>query len=307
MKSFLKAIVVGLLIVFIAFPALAFDKTPGKLFEWDNRATADDGKKYVDLTNTVVQIMVVGSAIGQVGVYNREIGEFELHAALGSFVQTGEGFVVKGIDGKLYIITCSHIVTPNEIRIELTNFSGIIVKAIKLVNRMVFVGGNNGTSYECNVLINNEKDDWAILQPKGNAPALTPFSPPLSYTIFRSENAIGDMIHKGDAIGIVTNIRIQDESGTYKSTWYEIRYGKIISDGPHVPDIKMLPWFGLMDITIDAIIYPGDSGSPVIAWIDGNPVLIGIARAIYNDGTYQYGYFVRIDHVTSILNTKDMF
>jgi hypothetical protein len=73
--------------------------------------------------------------------------------------------------------------------------------------------------------------------------------------------------------------RTRDENNKMDSD-VEIKHGVIVSSGVSC-ETKSLPWFNMWDFTIkvEPNIHGGDSGSPVFAFYDGKPVIIGIIRA----------------------------
>jgi hypothetical protein len=115
--------------------------------------------------------------------------------------------------------------------------------------------------------------------------------------------AIDHTIKVGDAVAVLVATRDEEQDRTWQ---YEVRTGVIESTRADGCDIEALPWFSVNDVTMSTMVYPGDSGSPVFAFIDGRPVLVGIARATYADGYGVYhSYFTRIDILTRFLITGD--
>jgi S1-C subfamily serine protease len=177
----------------------------------------------------------------------------------------------------------------------------------KILSKIITIGQCTSLgSVPAEVVYVDEERDICILKVAGNWPA---FVDP-GYKPEWTRGPFGDELYPGMAIGTIVAIR--DDSGD-KTPWFEVRYGTIVSTGVKLPGTigsDALPWFSLNDVTTDLVIYPGDSGSPVFAWIDGQPVVIGVARAAagyidpWTGMTYYYSYFTRIDIVIPFVIEK---
>ena len=118
-------------------------------------------------------------------------------------------------------------------------------------------------------------------------------------------------MHEGDSVAVLVAVR--DEEGR-KEWYFEVRYGTVVNPHPYLPGTipnYLLAWFQLGDVSSNLEIFPGDSGSPVFAFINGTPVIIGVARAAleYIDpwtGEFYYmSYFTRIDDLVPFTLEKN--
>jgi hypothetical protein len=287
MKKIVSALLVVLLSLTLNVSAIAYDRTPGKFWEFEQAVVTESGQVFVNLNDSIVEILCIGTAYGAIWEGDRYT------AYQGVFVQNGTGFLIEH-GGKIYIITAAHVVTPNQVRIQVDTITLDTKSAIKPINTYIFFGGSHGSSAEARVVAISNEYDWAILVPT----APIKFGKPLKYKIVDTwyEEA-GDQIHKGDAVGMM--VRQRNENGE-KLEYYEMRYGKIVSTSPYHPRTEILPWLSMADVTLDIKVYAGDSGSPVFGFINGKPVIIGIARAVAKvkeNTEAEYSYMVRIDFV----------
>jgi S1-C subfamily serine protease len=297
MKRLLAILLIGgaLLFPVCGWP---FDKTPGKL---DKFGLAPD--RYVDLSESVVSVVTRGTGLGR--TFNDDGSKWI--AAQGVFGQQGSGVVVRGADGNLYILTNAHVVTPEAIEIFLSNSTSLITPILKVTHQITVVGSwNEPFRIECKIVWISQEDDIAILTPLYSQVLLKP----IPYDVVSFLDLPGYAV--GDAIVVVTGYRDKDPSKEFwplgivpeREWYYEARYGKIISCSPKTFKIEALPWFNPGDVTTDIKIYPGDSGSPVFAFVNGKPILIGLMRAYsldIDEYTYEvrgfYSYFTRINDV----------
>lgn len=282
MKKLLKSLVAILAAALLFIPiANAFDKVHGKIDEFE-------GTKYVDLSTTHPEILVIGSGIGM--YFDR--GDQRVKRATGVFRITGSGTVLK-VSWKYYILTAAHVVIPSHLKIQLSKNIYAVTPCMQLVERFIFVGSE--PTVQASIDYINEEYDIALLVLNGIWPAAFGSR----YDLLPTADIFGSspILERGDAVCVVVQQR--GESGR-KIPWYEVRYGKVIDIKPVVPSYNqdLLPWFNICDVTTDVKIYPGDSGSAVFAFENGRPVIIGVFRAAYLDyyGAY-YSYFTRVDLV----------
>lgn len=284
MKIVKAAFAALVVLTFLVTGAYAYDQVPQKFEEFN--------QEYVDLSTTHPEILCVGSGVG---IYF-DINTLKLVKASGTFAMGGSGTLLA--DG--YVLTAAHVVTPEVVAIQETKNVTVIAKLIFVTDQIIHVGNGVGTISATIYWIDIEHD-ICLLKLVGNWPAAFP----TRYNLASTVNLNGsDLLHEGDAIAVIVSTR--DATGD-KSAWYEVRYGKIIAPKPILPDYSQdqLPWFNLYDVTTDVQIYPGDSGSAVFAFDNGKPIIIGVARAAYNDffGLY-YAYFTRGDIVWALLEAE---
>lgn len=302
MKKFIASIVA---VVFLLIPLslTAYDKDPGRFGDFEE-VIGDDyfspvtPKDYVNLETKVCRVLVLGTAEGLYPSYTAKEG-YHRHRGVGTYAQSGSTWHL----GKGYWVTNAHVVIPKAVSIQTDNVVTWIVDIDKIVSREIIIGNGGIGQAPAEIVFIDEEKDLAMLKIKGNWPAMEE----LQYKIAPTFDSDGSYIHEGDSIAVIVAKRENPQAGEFdKTSWFEVRYGKIVALKPIVPkgvSTDLLPWFSLYDVTTDLQIYPGDSGSPIFAFKNGTPVIIGVARAIaqnYNweTGEYTwYSYFTRIDSI----------
>jgi len=281
------------IVLFFLSPAYPFDKSPGKFKEFEG--WKPKGDKYVIVDQYWVEITTFGYAEGLYPdvvdgklIYRRIAGFFALH---GSGYHLGNG----------WLVTASHVVDPKIMVARISSSASWIIPIDRVVSINYSIGNNPSDvqTVKAELMWIDYERDLALLWVDLR---LVPFLKNNTYSTVRTFEEDVDYLEKGDSIAVIAKVR--DEEGG-KGWYYEVRYGKVISPkvvlpGNLSPDI--LPWFNMNDFTLDVEIYPGDSGSPVFAFRNGTPVIIGIVRArawytMPNGKVIAYGYATRIDLV----------
>lgn len=289
------ALVAGL-IFFLASLVGAFDKTAVPL-----RIEPPEGQVLI-LSSSVVDIHVIGIGWG----YVPDPGTRKLVKAQGSFVAQGSGFMVND----RYIVTANHVIEPDRLIIRQQNNIIFNTKVYGVVSKTILIGDGFAEGGVPAVIVYSDKEnDIALLMVTSERTSTS--LKPLPFATQRTVEAIPwglswmtvDWIHPGDPV--VALVHKRDENGD-RSWTYEIRKGTIIAAKPVVPEEVQdaLPWFGMNDITICMKVYPGDSGSPLIAFHEGKPVIIGVIRAMCLIGE-ETSYAVRIDILMRILEGEE--
>ena len=108
---------------------------------------------------------------------------------------------------------------------------------------------------------------------------------------------LSSLLHAADCVVIMTTER--DDRRTLLP-WDTVRDGRVVapyavSETPR--DIAGLP---PDPVTISTLLFPGDSGSPVLAFLEGRPWLVGIATATRYP-VEPLSYISRIDPLLPIL------
>jgi len=287
-KSFLGSLVAGLLVLLLAFPVWALDaEGDGHLIPGFETSLTD-----VDTTQSVTTISVLGTGLG---LYPDDLGNPRY--GYGTFSQQGSGFMVNN-----YIITAAHVINPTSVMLRKPDGSQFQGPLIHVREMLILVGGSPAKIFHIDI-----EQDYAILV----------FDLPVAWVQNLKMKAIDtfewiytflgmvpeNRLHVGDKV--VAIVRVRDELGdrTVKS---EVRIGIIISERAFVPQgyEDNLPWWNLNDFTTDILLLPGDSGSPIIGFLDGKPCLIGIGRAAgyWPNGEY-YSYATRIDFVKLVTDS----
>ena len=253
---------------------------------------------YVDTDGTVTEITVFGSAEAIIPDLDTVATKpFHGHRAVGVYGQAGSAWSL----GNGYFVTNAHVVRPDAVKVQMTKNWSVVTRVDKIITRQIMVG--NGTaigSAPAELVWVNDEFDLALVHIIGWWPAYKDLQYKPNWTY-----SGGDLLYPEMPIAVLVSMRQDPEHGNIaKSPWFEIRYGKIVATKPIVPEgvpQDLLPWFSLTDVTMDIPIYPGDSGSPVFAFQDGVPVVIGVARALagrcdeWTGQCHWYSYFTRID------------
>jgi len=272
---------------------------------FDKKATLPDEftQEYIDLSDRVVTVRTLGTGYGV--ILNTEVSPFRYEIREGVFGMEGSGFV-RDLPFHKFIITNDHVISPSRVTIPISKNASWDTKIIYIKNKSIFIVGCT-SAIEGNILYTDPGSDIAVLFIDKNSPFRdTDISFTFSWWMgVRGEYAIEspDVLSDGDAVGVI--VRKRDENGN-KTSWYEMRIGKVVSTGvklPGVVDVSALTWFQPMDFTVDLTIYPGDSGSPVVMWLRGKPFIIGVARAVAWCGTTgeRFAYATRLDFVVHFL------
>ena len=288
MKRLKKYMAVIIVVIMLASPVLALDQVgnPAAISGFETEQTN------IDTTRSVTTVTVQGSGLG---LYPDDNGRPRY--GYGVFGMRGSGFIVNN-----YIITCAHVVNPTQVLIRMPDGNTFYGPLVNVTEMMIIVGGSPARLFSINI-----EEDWAILVFTGPAAWFQNLKAQCTDTIFYFLTIFGfiavDQLHPGDMLIAIVRVRDADGNRTGMS---ELRVGKVLADKPIVPPgyEDSLPWFNLNDFTMDILMLPGDSGSPILGFIDGVPVVIGIGRAAasFPTGEY-YAYATRIDVVKLITDS----
>ena len=292
----------------------AFDKVPGQFKEFGDASGEDYYGRhrdpvYINLEGGINTIVVIGTAEGLYPDYVD--GKIMYKRGSGTYVQAGSAFHI----GNGYFVTAAHVVEPMIVQIQISKNVYYVVSIDKVLNRQITLGnsllGNVPAWIEW---IDSTQDlaiirvdlRWGPLFDMEYRPAYTKLFIPIGFG-----GIVVDELGKDTTVAVIVRSRKNPEEGDFSWTWnYEVRYGRIISGTPILPACvppEILSWFQPGDVTTDLLLYPGDSGSPVFAFKDGKPIIVGVARATVHsvcfseDGEptlHTYSYFSRIDAIT---------
>lgn len=296
--------------VFITVFLILLSVSTANISAFDKKATPLDvfAQEYVDLSDRVVRIRTFGVGYGVILNTTATPAQYEVRE--GAFGMEGSGFV-KDLPFHKFIITNDHVISPSRVIIPFSKNVSIDTKIIYVKSKQILVIGCY-SAIEGRVLYTSSQNDIAVLFIEKNS-SFQDMDIPLMFSrwyqlygtyIIESPN----ILSVGDAVGVIVQKRNEDGS---KSRWYEMRIGKIVSTGvklPGVIDNSVLTWFQPEDFTMDIKIYPGDSGSPVVVWLNGKPLIIGVVRAIgicYVTGE-RFSYATRLDFVVHFLRGYGM-
>lgn len=197
--------------------------------------------------------------------------------------QQGSGTVVK--DG--YVITNAHVVTPDQVKVPTGSCSSYYTKPRVFYRDKILLKTLFHTVPARIHFIDHEQD-VAIL--KYDVDCRSEILKPLDcrFAVDWREMEVGDQLM------VITHDREPDWS---MESYVHAEFGKILCLEPCVPRSDILPWFSLYDVTMDTRIIPGDSGSAVFAFRDGEPILVGFARAAYWDGFVRLTFFCWVSNI----------
>jgi hypothetical protein len=245
----------------------------------------------VDTTQSIVTIITQGTGLG---LYPGD--DWKPRYGYGRFGMEGSGFIVNN-----YIITAAHVVNPTEVLIRCSDNSQFWGPLVHVKDMSIIVGGFPARVFSINI-----EEDWAILVFDGPALWFQNLKMQCTDTIHYFLTIFGwyaeNQLHPGDML--IAIVRVRDAAGD-RTSLSEIRIGKVLSDKPIVPPgyEDQLPWFNLNDFTMDINLLPGDSGSPILGFIDGVPYIVGVGRAAAYINDQVYSYATRIDVVKMITDS----
>lgn len=231
---------------------------------------------------TYIRVVAVGVVEGIYrGLGTDENGETIWKSRPTWFAQSGSGTVVND----QMVITAAHVITPTTVSTPESGVSVYHSHILKLYHRVILL-----YDYKEEPTIGllhwvDEERDVALIR---FVPAPKQLIP-MKFGWSRSLDELSD----GDAISVIVHKR--DDDGGLTSN-IVARHGHIITAGPMGPSDRVISFLNPFDFTMDVPIIPGDSGSPVIGYQGGAPILIGIARAYWTDGILFYSYAVYVGY-----------
>lgn len=294
MKKLLFSLLIAAFIC-VSSISFAFDKQMGKLdFPESGYSEA--------IAQAHVSISVQGTGYGLVPVWNEKDERIEYEWGLGTFESGGSGFVTRGN----YVVTAAHVVLPKRVLLQTGTsvYYNVLLRSVATKEISVANWGTQGPPLE--VIYIDEEMDVALL--KFKHPRIPFKESPIEIAQTFSVLPVGffgtmfiDRIEPGDAICTIVHKRNEE---TAELEWtYEIRTGKVRAPNPMTGEGQQqyLPFLCMNDFTMDLEILPGDSGSPIIAFAEGKPIIIGIARARILRGDENWTYATRIDPIYPML------
>jgi len=230
---------------------------------------------------TYVKVITVGVATGLVSTPSKNIlgsQNKKWREKKGSFLMEGMGCVIND----KYVITAAHVVHPILVSLAGSPWNFYKMRPVNVISRSIFITSmpdlSNGLKKGAASAIIHHLDinnDIAILELNAGH-IFKPVKYDLSHTKYDDRGILFDMIGAGDAVTMV--IRSKDKNGGWK--WgFETRCGYVVSNMVDGVSKEEMPWFNMNDFTMDLLLKKGDSGSAIFAFKDGNPIIIGVARA----------------------------
>ena len=221
-----------------------------------------------------VRIRTFGTAIGM--YYDARV-DGGWRTRQGVFKQGGSGFVVK--NG--YILTAAHVVIPEMASVVSGKYSTDVRALYKVLKQIILVYHFSDTPFVATIHYLNPEYDIAILRCDDGKGILMPLPYPIEFKgVGVQELPMGygtDVgIRTGDVVCTVVHDR-DTEGGLSMSVHLE--YGIVNAPEPTGKDNRSIAWLNPWDITLGLVVRPGDSGSPLFAFDNGKPVIVGIVRA----------------------------
>lgn len=194
----------------------------------------------------------------------------------GWWAQQGSGVVV----APGYVLTNYHIVNPDVIELAESSIGSRLTDVIARTSRTVTLIDYKDTHILATVLYEDQESDIAVLRFDEKK---FWWMKSIAYDVIYQP----EFIVTGDAVCAVLHQR--DENG--RLAWgLRIRTGTVMLPEPTAQNNRAHAFLSPFDITLNMAIEPGDSGSPLFAFRDGKPYLIGLMRA-YSQDIYWYASY----------------
>ena len=237
----------------------------------------------------VVEIHAAGRATGTYKDRGASQGTWQVSS--GQFTLTGRGVIV----GQL-IITAAHVVYPAKVELRPEQHAALISPVVAVDDTAVSIRTPTG-DVPADIVHLNHRFDLAILRPRGTGPLPTlPFHP--TETWWReTPGEASSLLRPGDCIVALVPKR---DTPRHMLPETAVRAGSIVA--PHAVSAVATVVTGLNTntVTISTLMFPGDSGSPVLAFDSGIPQLVGIVTATRHPFE-PVSYISRLDPLLPIL------
>lgn len=269
--------------------AAAFDTSCGTLPAWSPTAAKQ--------VPAVVAIRTTGQATGTYETWQDKRQQHQL--GHGDFTITGRGVVV----GQL-VVTAAHVVYPAKVKIALDQYNIRISPVVTVQQTTVSIGSLTGEgSVPAEIVHLNHRADLAILRPED--PTLLDALPfPTASTWWHEQpGEVSSLLGAGDCV--ITLVPERDDHYVPQLE-SEARPGKVVASSAVSSSSSVVAGLNPHTVTISTLVYPGDSGSPVVAFDMGTPRLVGIVSATRYPIEAK-SYISRIDPILPILEALQGF
>ncbi|MCK4648942.1 trypsin-like peptidase domain-containing protein [bacterium] len=233
-----------------------------------------------------VKVIANGTAIGM--VWDIPVKMYRLKE--GVWFQGGSGVIV----GPGYVLTAAHVLKPDTIELSEGASSSRISDVIGITSRTVVIVDYKNDPIITTVLYEDAATDLAILTYNyAQNSWLNPIPYPIEY--------LAEALKSGDVVCAVLHER--DDRGRITSDIY-LEWGTIAHAEPYAPENAVIAFLNPWDITLWLTISGGDSGSPLFVFRNGQPILIGIIRAIYVQYPLFWAYAVQLPTITKFMHGR---
>lgn len=261
--AFLAAVQVwGLGMVFALFwgsAAVAFDSACGAMSSTETAGFP-----------SIVQVWATGRAIGT--YRDRSTPNAAWKLGNGEFTLRGRGFVV----GQL-VVTAAHVVYPSQVELRLHQHASTIAPVVTVEQTTIRIGGSQSTDGILAEIVHlNHRVDLAILRPRVTE-SLPTFPYHLSATWWREvAGEASSLLRTGNCVVALTAKRDANQAALPGTT---MRTAHVAAPYPMSFEPSVVAGLNPNAATIATPLLPGDSGSPVVAFDDGQPLLVGVVIA----------------------------
>jgi hypothetical protein len=258
--------------------AVAFDKTCGAL------------SAAVEAVPPVVSVWTNGQATGTYMRVKQGMRQWRLEE--GDFTLNGRGFVV----GQ-FVVTAAHVVYPSKIELRLNPYVTTSAEVVAVQQTAVTVGDLRGLGQVAAAIVHlNHRLDLAILRPQ--VPLQGAFPYPTAATWWgEGTGETSSLLDTGDCI--VALVRARDASLT-PLLQDEARQGNVLAPRAVSHQLSVIAGLSANTVSITTPVFPGDSGSPVVAFDAGEPRLVGVITAT-RQPFEAVSYISRLDPLLPIL------
>lgn len=193
--------------------------------------------------------------------------------------------------------TVAHALTPNSVAVQVPGMETINTVPLAVTKTEVRIAAYPGAETVATRIAHiNEQYDLALMQPaQGQFSGTMAYPAVLSYGQGDPRHPSGGL-EAGDCVATLTFRR--DEQGTDTGV-DQLVLGKVLAKGPVATNSLTQTKLNVNMFTTDLAVQPGDSGSPVLAIRDGQPVLVGLVAATMYP-TALFTYVSRIDPLLAL-------
>lgn len=267
---------------------MAFDPSCGDLQSLDSVSS--------DRFSWVVTVHTVGRATGTYMASTEGAARWRI--AMGDFALTGRGFVV----GQL-IVTAAHVVYPSRVEIRPDHQATRLAPVVAVHQTSVLIeAADRAGRVSAEIVHLNHRLDLAILRPE--ASLFLKAMPYRTATTWWSESPgeVSSLLSAGDCIVALVAARVD---GHVISSRDAVRTGQVVLPRAVSSQHSVVVGLSPNTVTITTPLFPGDSGSPVMAFDAGQPRIVGVVTSTRHP--YEaLSYIGRLDPILPIIEALQM-